>query len=47
MPNVILQLTGDNIEIGDAICEVETDKAVVTMDADDEGRLAKILVCCF
>ena len=34
---------GDQIEIGDALCEVETDKAVVTVESSDEGTLAKIL----
>ena len=29
---------------GEAICEVETDKATVTFDAQDDGFLAKILV---
>ncbi|NXA94270.1 ODPX protein, partial [Melanocharis versteri] len=32
------------VSIGDALCEIETDKAVVTMEASDEGILAKILV---
>ena len=34
---------GDQIEIGDALCEVETDKAVVTVESSDEGKIAKIL----
>lgn len=29
---------------GDALCEIETDKAVVTMEANDDGIMAKILV---
>lgn len=29
---------------GDALCEIETDKAVVTMESNDDGVLAKILV---
>lgn len=29
---------------GDALCEIETDKAVVTLDASDDGILAKIVV---
>lgn len=29
---------------GDALCEIETDKAVVTMESNDDGILAKILV---
>nr|CAB3264748.1 pyruvate dehydrogenase protein X component-like [Phallusia mammillata] len=35
---------GDQVEVGDAMCEVETDKAVVTMEANEEGTLAKILI---
>ena len=34
---------GDQVEIGDALCEVETDKAVVTVESSDEGKIAKIL----
>lgn len=29
---------------GDALCEIETDKAVVTMESNDDGVMAKILV---
>lgn len=29
---------------GDSLCEIETDKAVVTLDASDDGILAKIVV---
>lgn len=35
---------GGKFEAGQAICEVETDKATVTYDATDDGFLAKILV---
>jgi len=35
---------GEAFSAGQAICEVETDKATVTFDAQDEGYLAKILV---
>jgi len=35
---------GDSFGPGDVICEIETDKAVVSFDAQDEGILAKILV---
>ncbi len=35
---------GDRLEPGDVLCEVQTDKAVVAMEVDDEGILAKILV---
>ncbi|KAB0406926.1 hypothetical protein E2I00_002315, partial [Balaenoptera physalus] len=32
------------VSAGDALCEIETDKAVVTLDASDDGILAKIVV---
>lgn len=32
------------VNAGDALCEIETDKAVVTMESSDDGILAKILV---
>jgi pyruvate/2-oxoglutarate dehydrogenase complex dihydrolipoamide acyltransferase (E2) component len=32
------------VSAGDALCEIETDKAVVTLDANDDGILAKIVV---
>ncbi len=35
---------GDQIGAGDLLCDIQTDKAVVSMEADDEGILAKILV---
>ena len=35
---------GDKIEAGEVICEIQTDKAVVAMEADDDAILAKILV---
>lgn len=35
---------GDEIEIGDVIAEIETDKASMEMEAFDEGVLAEILV---
>jgi pyruvate dehydrogenase E2 component (dihydrolipoamide acetyltransferase) len=35
---------GDKIEVGDVICEVETDKATMDVEATDEGMLACILV---
>ncbi|KAJ8023450.1 Pyruvate dehydrogenase protein X component, mitochondrial [Holothuria leucospilota] len=39
-----LKQEGDAVSAGDALCEVETDKATVTMDSDEDGILAKILV---
>lgn len=35
---------GDKIEVGDVICEIETDKATVEFESLEEGFLAKILV---
>lgn len=35
---------GDKLEPGDAVADIQTDKAVVTMEFDDEGVLAKIIV---
>jgi pyruvate dehydrogenase E2 component (dihydrolipoamide acetyltransferase) len=35
---------GDKVEIGDVLAEIETDKAVMEMEAFDEGVLEKILV---
>ncbi|KAK9827713.1 hypothetical protein WJX81_003489 [Elliptochloris bilobata] len=35
---------GDEIAAGDVLCEVETDKATMEWEAQDEGFLAKILV---
>ena len=35
---------GDEVEIGDIIAEVETDKATMEMEAFDEGTLSEILV---
>lgn len=35
---------GDTINVGDVIAEIETDKATVDYEAQDEGILAKILV---
>ncbi|KAG5319169.1 ODP21 dehydrogenase, partial [Acromyrmex heyeri] len=39
-----LKKEGDKIEPGDAIAEIQTDKAIVTMEFDDEGVMAKIIV---
>lgn len=36
--------SGEAVAAGDALCEIETDKAVVTMESNDDGILAKILV---
>ncbi|KYM87186.1 Dihydrolipoyllysine-residue acetyltransferase [Atta colombica] len=39
-----LKKEGDKIEPSDAIAEIQTDKAIVTMEFDDEGVMAKIIV---
>jgi pyruvate dehydrogenase E2 component (dihydrolipoamide acetyltransferase) len=36
--------TGDKVEIGDIVAEVETDKAVMEMEAFDEGVLAEVII---
>ncbi len=35
---------GDEVTAGSVICEIETDKATMEVEAADEGKLAKILV---
>ncbi len=35
---------GDAVEAGDVVCEIETDKATMEVEAVDEGTLAKILI---
>ena len=39
-----LKSEGDNVEAGDVIAEIETDKATMEVEAVDEGKLAKIVV---
>ncbi|KAF4095450.1 hypothetical protein G5714_024528 [Onychostoma macrolepis] len=39
-----LKKEGDEVAAGDALCEIETDKAVVVMESNEDGVLAKILV---
>jgi pyruvate dehydrogenase E2 component (dihydrolipoamide acetyltransferase) len=39
-----LKKTGDEIKSGDVLCEIETDKATMEVEAVEEGFLAKILV---
>ncbi|XP_031421023.1 pyruvate dehydrogenase protein X component, mitochondrial [Clupea harengus] len=39
-----LKKEGETVAAGDALCEIETDKAVVTLDSNDDGVLAKILI---
>lgn len=40
-----LKEEGEPINPGDVLCDIQTDKAVVAMDTEEEGILAKILVC--
>lgn len=35
---------GDTLSAGDVLCEIETDKASVGYDVQDDGVLAKILI---
>src|SRR5579862_7576464 len=39
-----LKKEGDNVKAGQAIAEIETDKATMEVEAVDEGKLLKILV---
>ena len=33
---------GEKLSAGDVVCEIQTDKAVVAMEVDEDGTLAKI-----
>ncbi len=35
---------GEEFNPGDALCEIQTDKATMSLDTEEEGILAKILV---
>lgn len=39
-----LKKEGERVKPGDLLAEIETDKAVMEMEADGEGRLGPILV---
>ncbi|OAD60297.1 hypothetical protein WN48_05344 [Eufriesea mexicana] len=39
-----LKKEGDKIDAGDALADIQTDKAIVTMEIDDDSILAKIIV---
>lgn len=39
-----LKKEGDTISAGDVLCEIQTDKAVMSFETEEEGILAKILV---
>lgn len=38
-----LKNEGDKIAPGDVLCDIQTDKAVMSMETEEEGILAKIL----
>lgn len=40
-----LKKEGEGIEPGDGLAEIQTDKAVITFEFEEEAVLAKILVC--
>jgi len=40
-----LKQEGDEIQPGDALADIQTDKAVMTFELEEEGVLAKMLVC--
>lgn len=40
-----LKQEGDEIQPGDALADIQTDKAIMTFELEEEGVLAKILVC--
>ncbi len=37
---------GDPVAPGDVLCDIQTDKAVMSFETEEEGILAKILVYC-
>lgn len=39
-----LKKEGDKISAGDVLCEIQTDKAIMAFETEEEGVLAKILV---
>lgn len=39
-----LKKEGDTVAPGDVLCEIQTDKAVMSFEIEEEGVLAKILV---
>jgi pyruvate/2-oxoglutarate dehydrogenase complex dihydrolipoamide acyltransferase (E2) component len=40
-----LKKEGDPVAPGDVLCDIQTDKAIVSLETEEEGTLAKILVC--
>ncbi|XP_069751694.1 pyruvate dehydrogenase protein X component, mitochondrial isoform X4 [Narcine bancroftii] len=39
-----LKKEGETVRAGEALCEIKTDKAIVTFDSNEDGVLAKIMV---
>jgi len=39
-----LKKEGDKIEVGDILCDIQTDKATLGYESQEEGFLAKIIV---
>lgn len=35
---------GEKVNVGDVLCEIQTDKATIGFESQEEGYLAKILV---
>lgn len=42
-----LKKEGDVVAPGDVLCEIQTDKAVMSFEIEEEGVLAKILVIIY
>ena len=42
---LILSLIGDKFSTGDVLLEIETDKAQMDVEAQEDGIMAKIMVC--
>ena len=40
----MVTVAGESIAAGDVLCDIETDKAVVSMEVDEDGIVAKIIV---
>ena len=38
-----LKAEGEAVSAGDVICDIQTDKAVVSLETDEDGVLAKII----
>jgi pyruvate/2-oxoglutarate dehydrogenase complex dihydrolipoamide acyltransferase (E2) component len=41
----MLTYAGDSFSAGDVLLEIETDKAQMDVEAQDDGIMAKIIVC--